>query len=69
MESFWATLKSALTHSHHYATREEAQLALFWYSEVFYTRQRLHSRLGYQSPAAYLARWGHDNAPVHQTQT
>ena len=69
MESFWATLKSELTQHQRYATRVEAQLDLFWYIEVFYNRQRLHSRLGYQSPATYLARWGHDNPPVHQTQT
>lgn len=69
MESFWATLKSELTHHHHYATREEARLDLFWYIEVFYNRHRLHSSLEYQSPAAYLARWSHDNPPVHQTQT
>ena len=69
MESFWATLKSELTQHQRYATRADAQLDLFWYSEVFYNRQRLHSTLGYQSPATYLARWGHDNPPVHETQT
>jgi putative transposase len=69
MESFWATLKSELTHYQRSATREEARLDLFWYIEVFYNRHRLHSSLGYQSPAAYLARWGHDKPPVHETQT
>ena len=69
MESFWATLKSELTHHQRYATREEARLDLFWYIEVFYNRQRLHSSLGYRSPASYLAQWRHDNPPVHQTQT
>ena len=69
MESFWATLKSELTQHQRYATRAAAQLDLFWYIEVFYNRQRLHSTLGYQSPAAYLARWRHDNPPVHYTQT
>ena len=69
MESFWATLKSELTHHHRYATREEARLDLFWSIEVFYNCQRLHSTLGYQSPASYLAQWRHDNPPVHQTQT
>ena len=65
MESFWATLKNELTHHQRYATRAEAQLDLFWYSEVFSHRQRLHSSVGYQSPATYLARWRHDNPPVH----
>ena len=69
MESFWATLKSELTDHHCYATHEAARLDLFWYIEVFYNRQRLHSTLGYQSPAAYLAQWRHDNPSVHQTQT
>jgi len=69
MESFWATLKSELTQHQRYATREEARRDLFWYIEVFYNRHRLHSSLEYQSPAAYLARWRHDNPPVHQTQT
>lgn len=69
MESFWATLKSELTQHQRYATRADAQLDLFWYIEVFYNRHRLHSSLGYQSPAAYLAQWRHDSRPVHQTQT
>ena len=69
MESFWATLKSELTHHQRYATREAARVDLFWSIEVFYTRQRLHSELGYQSPATYLAQWRHDNRSVHQTQT
>ena len=34
-------------------TRSAARLALFEYLEVFYNRKRLHSTLGYQSPAAY----------------
>ena len=69
MESFWATLKSELTHHQRYATRAAARQDLFWYIEVFYNRQRLHSTLGYQSPASYLAQWRHDNRSVHQTQT
>ena len=69
MESFWATLKNELTHHRQYTTRAEAHLDVFWYIEVFYHRQRLHSALGYQSPASYLVQWHHDNQPVHQTQT
>lgn len=69
VERFWATLKSVLTHHQLYLTRVDAQFDLFWYIEVFYNRQRPHSALGYQSPVDYLARWGHDNRPVHQTQT
>ena len=38
-------------------TREEARRSLFEYIEVFYNRQRLHSTLGYRSPAAYEVRF------------
>ena len=51
MESFFATLKKELIHQQRYATREEAKRSLFEYIEVFYNRERLHSALGYQSPA------------------
>jgi putative transposase len=51
MESFFGTLKTELDEP--LATRASARLALFDYIEVFYNRQRLHSALGYLSPAAY----------------
>ena len=54
-ESFFATLKKELTHHESYATREEARRSLFEYIEVFYNRARLHSTLGYMSPADYEA--------------
>ena len=53
MESFFGTLKQELVHRQAYATREEARASLFEYIEVFYNRQRLHSTLGYLSPAQY----------------
>ena len=56
MESFWATLKTELVYREHYATRAQAQQSIFEYIEVFYNRQRLHSALGYLSPAAFEAR-------------
>jgi transposase InsO family protein len=34
-------------------TREAARLAVFDYIEAFYNRTRMHSALGYQSPAQY----------------
>jgi putative transposase len=55
MESFYATLKCELVHSARYAMREEARRAVFEWIEVFYNRQRLHSSLGYRSPADYEA--------------
>ncbi len=53
IESFWATLKKELVYPGRFATREEARLKVFEYIEVFYNRQRLHSSLGYNSPADF----------------
>jgi len=39
--------------SSHWATRAQARQAIFEFIEVFYNRQRLHSSLGYLSPAEY----------------
>jgi transposase InsO family protein len=56
MEAFWSTLKLELIYRQNdFATPAEARAALFEYLEVFYNRQRLHSALGYQSPAAFEA--------------
>jgi transposase InsO family protein len=52
-ESFFASLKKELTHHEDYQTREEARASIFEYVEVFYNNQRLHSSLGYVTPAAY----------------
>ena len=56
-ESFFSTAKRELTHHESYATREEARRSLFEYIEVFYNRKRLHSTLGYRSPADYEVRF------------
>jgi len=53
MESFFGTLKKELIHHKQYRTRDEARRDIFDYIEVFYNRQRLHSSLGYLSPAEY----------------
>ncbi len=55
MESFFKTFKVELVYQEHYATREEARRSIYSYIEVFYNRQRLHSSLGYRSPAEYEA--------------
>ncbi len=52
-ESFVATLKRELLDRRSWPTREEVRTAMFEYFEVFYNRQRIHSALGYQSPADY----------------
>jgi putative transposase len=51
MESFFASLKTEQVHHARFRTREEAKAAVFDYIEVFYNRQRLHSALGYRTPA------------------
>ncbi len=55
VESFFGSLKTELVHHETYATRAQAQLALFEYIEVFYNRKRRHSTLGYQCPVDYEA--------------
>lgn len=52
-ESFFATLKLELVYRQPLPTRQAARAAVFEYVEVFYNRQRLHSSLGYRSPAEY----------------
>ncbi len=51
MESFFHTLKTERVHHRIYATRAEARRDLFGYIEGFYNSRRLHSALGYISPA------------------
>lgn len=55
IEAFWSTLKVELVHRQVWATRAQARQAVFEWIEAFYNRQRLHSSLGYQTPAAYEA--------------
>lgn len=49
-ESFFGTLKAELVNGAYFETRREAKNAIFEYIEVFYNRQRRHSRLSYLSP-------------------
>jgi putative transposase len=53
VESFFKTLKVECLYRQRIQTREQARQMIFEYIEVFYNRQRLHSTLDYQSPAAY----------------
>jgi putative transposase len=53
MESFWGSLKNELVHHCRYATRADAEASIREYIEIFYNRQRRHSRLGYLSPAVF----------------
>lgn len=55
IESFFSTLARELLAGRSFATRAEAQSAIFEYVEVFYNRRRRHSTLGYLSPADFEA--------------
>lgn len=57
MESFWGTLKNELVHHRRYETRAQAMREITEYIEIFYNRQRRHSRLGNLSPAAFTQRF------------
>ena len=52
-ESFFATIKKELIHRYRFKTRRQAAAAIFEYIEVFYNRVRIHSQLGYTSPAQF----------------
>lgn len=54
-ESFFATLKLEAVYGRVFATRAQARMALFDYIEVFYNRQRLHSGIGFATPASRVA--------------
>ena len=52
-ESFFATLKEELVYRLVLTTRDAARRAIFEFIEVFYNRIRMHSSLGYLTPAEY----------------
>jgi putative transposase len=53
-ESFFATLKNEMFYRHRFDTRAKARFAVAEYIEIFYNRRRLHSSLGYRTPAEAL---------------
>ena len=57
MESFWGTRKNELVHHRRYETRDQAQREITEYIDIFYNRQRRHSKLGNLSPAAFAQQW------------
>ena len=52
-ESFVSTLKAELVSRMEFPTRQAAKTAIFEYLETFYNTRRLHSSLGYRSPADF----------------
>lgn len=53
MESWNHSLKVEAVHGERFLTRAQAKEELFDYVEIYYNRQRLHSSLGYLSPAEF----------------
>lgn len=53
MEAFWSTLKCELIYRGDFEDIAQLRRGLFDYIEVFYNRRRLHSALGYRSPADF----------------
>lgn len=52
-ESFVSTLKAELVSNLEFPSRQAARTAIFEYLETFYNTRRLHSSLGYRSPADF----------------
>ena len=52
-ESFVSTLKAELVSRLKFPSRQTARTAIFEYLETFYNTRRLHSSLGYRSPADF----------------
>lgn len=55
VESFFGSLKQEMVFHQRYSTRFHARQSIFDYIERFYNRSRLHSTLGYKSPANFEA--------------
>lgn len=53
MESWNHSFKVEAVHGEPFLTRAEAKAHVFEYIDVYYNRERLHSRLGYVSPAYF----------------
>jgi transposase InsO family protein len=62
MESFFSTLKTECA-DQSFDTRAQARTTIFEYIEAWYNRQRLHSSLGYLSPAEFERNSRHSSCP------
>jgi putative transposase len=56
-ESFFSALKNEMYYRQSFPTRARARFAVAEYIEVFYNRKRLHSTLGYRTPAEALTNY------------
>ena len=53
VETFFKTIKAELIWRRSWATRRQAEMAIFEYINGFYNPRRRHSALGWQSPVAF----------------
>lgn len=56
-ESFFGALKNELVHRTTFPTRAHAHRTIVHYTEMFHNRKRLHSGLGYKTPAEVHAEY------------
>jgi putative transposase len=61
-ESFFGALKNELIHRTVFPTKMHSRRAIAEYIEVFYNRTRLHSGLGYKTPAEVAQAYRQNNA-------
>ncbi|GAA1000289.1 transposase InsO family protein [Subtercola frigoramans] len=57
MESFWSSMQIELLNRKKWRTRVDLANAIFEYIEIFYNRQRRHSKLGYVTPIEHELRF------------
>lgn len=62
MESFWGSLKNEWVHHHRYASRDQAIASIREFIEIFYNRQRRHSRLGNLAPTVFAQQFSKQRA-------
>jgi transposase InsO family protein len=56
-ENFFSCIKCEMIHLQRFASRRDAELAVFRYIEGFYNRRRRHSALGRIAPREFRRRW------------
>ena len=69
VESFFSTLKLELGLDKVIGSREVTKAVVFEWIEVFYNRKRLHSTIGYKSPAEFEENWCKAQVPTFKSTT
>ena len=65
-ESFFSSLKNEMFHHYAFQDRGRARMQVAEYIETFYNRTRLHSTIGYRTPAQA---WAEETTPAAVTVT